>query len=251
MVFSRNGTRKTHFVILSPSPYPAKGIFRNLCNDDGMRHGFMAAMQRFRGRIYAEDGAIRPADLTSDGRHITPVDEKSWHVLSVDGSGEVCACLRYLEESKATRFDDLWVRHAAAVQSAKGSSFRKAVEQEMLRARQLGLGFGEVGGWAVAKDHRWTIEPLRIILATYGLLELLGGCAGVATATFRHSSATILRRIGLTSLHSEEGALPPYFDPHYGCEMELLRFESRSGWPARNAGSHDPRSNEQKKLSRS
>ena len=207
MVFSRNGTRKTHFVILSPSPYPAKGIFRNLCNDDGLRHGFMAAMQRFRGRIYAEDGAIRPADLTSDGRHITPVDEKSWHVLSVDDSGEVCACLRYLEESKATRFDDLWVRHAAAVQSTKGSSFRKAVEQEMLRARELGLGFGEVGGWAVAKDHRWTIEPLRIILATYGLLELLGGCAGVATATFRHSSAIFAAdRIDLPD--SEDGALP-------------------------------------------
>jgi hypothetical protein len=187
----------------------------------------MVAMQRFRGQIYLEDGAIRRQDLTTDGRHATPVDEKSWHVLSIDDSGEVRACLRYLEESKATKFDDLWVRHAAAVQSPKGPSYRNAVEQEMLRARQLGLGFGEVGGWAVAKDHRWTMEPLRIILATYGLLELLGGCAGVATATFRHSSATILRRIGLTSLISEDGALPPYYDPHYGCEMELLRFDSR------------------------
>jgi hypothetical protein len=187
----------------------------------------MNAMQRFRGQIYVEDGAIRPEDLTSDGRHAAPVDDKSWHVLSMDDAGQVCACLRYTEESHATRFDDLWVRHAAAAQSPKGHIFRRAVEQEMSRARQHGLGFGEVGGWAVAKEHRWTLEPLRIILATYGLLQLLGGCTGVATATLRHSSATILRRIGLTSVQSDGGVLPPYYDPHYGCEMELLRFDSR------------------------
>jgi hypothetical protein len=227
MVFSRSKTRNSQFVILSPSEYRARGVFRDLRHDNRVGHDLMAAMQRFRGQIYLEDGAIRPEDLTADGRHIAAVDDKSWHVLSIDDSGEIRACLRYLEESKATKFDDLWVRHAAAVHSAKGPSYRHAVEQEMLRARRLGLGFGEVGGWAVAKDHRWTMEPLRIILATYGLLELLGGCAGVATATFRHGSAAILRRIGLTSLISEEGALHPYYDPHYGCEMELLRFDSR------------------------
>jgi len=187
----------------------------------------MSSMQRLRGSIYLEDGAIRRDSLTMDGRHISPVDEKSWHVLSVDEAGQVCACLRYLEERKAARFDDLWVRHAAAVQSAKGPRYRHAVEQEMLRARELGLSFGEVGGWAVARDRRWTLEPVRILLATYGLLELLGGCAGVATATVRHGSATILRRIGLSPLLSDGGCFPPYFDPHYGCEMELLRFDSR------------------------
>jgi len=187
----------------------------------------MAAMQRLRGQIYAEDGAIRPNELTWDGRHISPVDKRSWHVLSVDDNGDVCACLRYLDESQANRFDDLWVRHAAAAQSPEGLSLRQAVEQEMTQAREQGLRFGEVGGWAVSKDHRWTLEPLRIILATYGLLQLLGGCVGVATATFRHSSASILRRIGLRPLCSEGSALPPYYDPNYDCEMELLRFDSR------------------------
>src|SRR5205085_2475178 len=79
----------------------------------------------------------------------------------------------------------------------------------------------------VGEEHRGTLEPLRIILATYGLLGLLGGCAGVATATFRHHSATILRRIGLASLCADESELPPYYDPYYGCEMEVLRFDSR------------------------
>jgi hypothetical protein len=97
----------------------------------------------------------------------------------------------------------------------------------MARARERKLGFGEVGGWAVAEGQRWTLEPVRIILATYGLLQLNGGCSGVATATFRHSSAEILRRIGLTPLQADGVPLPPYFDPHYGCDMEVLFFDSR------------------------
>ena len=50
---------------------------------------------------------------------------------------------------------------------------------------------------------------------------------GVATATWRHSSAAILRRIGLTSLSVDGEALPPYHDPQYDCSMEVLRFDSR------------------------
>jgi hypothetical protein len=84
-----------------------------------------------------------------------------------------------------------------------------------------------VGGWAVAEERRGTLEPLRIILATYGLLELMGGCVGIATATFRHCSAGILRRIGLASLLAGETEMPPYYDSQYRCEMEVLRFDSR------------------------
>jgi hypothetical protein len=192
------------------------------------RYGdLLAETQRFRGRVYTEDGAIRPDELTPDGRHTVAVDDHSWHVLLLDERGQVCACLRYLEESRAVDFDDLWVRHAAVACSPMGHHFRRAVERQMDEARRMQLGFGEVGGWAVAEDRRWTLDPLRIILATYGLLELLGGCTGVATATSRHRSSTILRRIGLASLCADGVELPPYFDERYGCLMEVLRFDSR------------------------
>jgi hypothetical protein len=184
-------------------------------------------MQRFRGRVYANDGAVRRDELTADGRHKVAADDCSWHVISLDEKGQVCACLRYLEESGAVDFDDLWVRHAAMARSPMRSQFRRAVERQMAEARRMNLGFGEVGGWAVAEDHRCTLEALRILLATCGLLELLGGCTGVATATFRHRSATILRRIGMTSLCADGVELPPYFDLRYGCQMEVLRFDSR------------------------
>jgi hypothetical protein len=97
----------------------------------------------------------------------------------------------------------------------------------MKQAALAGLGFGEVGGWAVAEEYRGTIEPVRIILATYALLELLGGCVGLATATFHHGSCCILQRLGLTRFQIEGQEMTPYFDPAYDCDMEMLEFDSR------------------------
>jgi hypothetical protein len=219
---------QVQFAILPPARGLVSNVFRNVTVNKQRHNDLMAAMQRFRGRIYTGDGAVRASDLTADGRHRVRADDESWHVLTLDQNGQVCACLRYLQEERARGFDDLWVRHAALTRlAALGRKFRTAVEAEMARARQMRIGFGEVGGWAVAEDRRGTLEPLRIILATYGLLELLGGCAGVATATSRHSSASMLRRIGLRSLQVDGEDLPPYYDPQYSCEMEVLRFDSR------------------------
>ena len=227
MVLSRTRTQ-TRFVVLPPSKLAVPGIFRNVNFSNRRYDELFTAMQRFRGSVYLEDGAIQRTDLSSDGRHRVAIDEDSWHVLSLDSRGRVVACLRYLDETHASDFDDLWVKHAALSGCPKlGRKFRGVVEQRMHQARQMRVGFGEVGGWAVAEDHRWTLEPLRIILATYGLLEHLGGCAGVAPATFRHSSAMILRRIGLSTMGADEQELPPYYDPQYRCQMEVLQFDSR------------------------
>jgi len=204
------------------------GIFRNIEVNNRRHDDLLSQLQRLRGKAYLDDGAIRPSELTGDGRHKLSVDDHSWHVLSLDRDGRAVACLRYVEERDAAGFDDLWVRHAALARCPEfGARFRSAVELVMQGARQMRIGFGEVGGWAVAEDHRWSMEPLRIILATYGLLQLLGSASGVATATFRHSSAAILRRIGLSSLRADGEELPPYYDPYYSCQMEVLRFDSR------------------------
>jgi hypothetical protein len=187
----------------------------------------LAKLQRFRGRVYLQDGAISPNELTSDGRHRMDIDERSWHVLAVDKAGEVCGCVRYLPEHRSTDFADLWIREAAITRCPTwGDHFRRAVEQERARARGKNVAFAAVGGWAVAEDRRWTTDPLRMILGVWGLSRLLGGCVGVATATVRHGSAVILRRIGLRSLMANGVEVPSYYDPHYGCEMEALRFDS-------------------------
>jgi hypothetical protein len=203
-------------------------VFRNVdvCTER-YRH-LLSNMQRLRGSAYQADGAIHRGDLTADGRHRSSIDQRSWHVLSLDANDGVVACLRYLEESHVSGFDGLSVRQAALARCpVHGANFRRAVESEIEGARCAAIGFGEVGGWAVREDHRLTPDSLGIVLATYALLELLGSCAGVATATFRHHSAEILRRIGLAALRAEGREIPPYYDPQYGCQMQALRFDSR------------------------
>ena len=227
MVFSMVRAQ-TRFVVLAPFKNSVSRIFRNIEYDNRWHADLLADMQRMRGKVYSDDGAIRPEELSSDGRHKLSIDEESWHVLALDAKDRVFACLRYLDENRASRFDDLWVRHAAITKSPQlGRSFRQAVEIEIENAHRLEMRFGEVGGWAAAPDYHGTIEPVRIILATYGLLGLLGGCAGLATATMRHGSAKILRRIGLSPLEHGGNELPSYYDPYYRCEMEVLRFDSR------------------------
>jgi len=53
----------------------------------------LARLQRLRGSVYLEDGAITEADLTPDGRHLSPVDERAWHVLAVEAGGQVRGCV--------------------------------------------------------------------------------------------------------------------------------------------------------------
>jgi hypothetical protein len=63
-------------------------------------------------------------------------------------------------------------------------------------------------------------------LATYSLAQVLGGCIGITTATTRHSSSSILRRLGGSSLESGGDELPSYYDPQFQCQMEVLGFDS-------------------------
>src|SRR5664279_5357239 len=91
----------SQFVVLPPSRHSVPERFRCIEVNDRRYDDLLAAMQRFRGKVYLNDGAVRPDELTADGRHEVDVDDRSWHVLSLDEQGQVCACLRYLEESCA------------------------------------------------------------------------------------------------------------------------------------------------------
>jgi hypothetical protein len=201
-------------------------------------------MQRLRGRIYFDDGAIGATDLTSDGRHISQADRKSWHLLTLGATGSVLACARFRHHSSSAVFcEDLGVsRTPLAYCDVWGRALRASVTQELTFARQAGFSFLEVGGWALAPELRFTGEALRSVLAIYALARLHGGALGIGTATDRNSSSSILRRLGGRPLMWDGVALPGYYDEKFQCGMEILRFDSRSPNPKYAAAVHDLRS---------
>lgn len=217
-------------------------IFRPHPNRE-MYSRLLASLQRFRGSIYLQDGAIHQSDLTPDGLHRLEADTNSWHVLALDGGGDVCGCSRYRIYPRHAPFSDLAVASSALAHSdVWGSELRLAVDRERQIAARRNASFVEVGGWAISADLRRTTEALRIALATYALAKQLGGCIGITTATVRHNSASVLRKIGGQSLVSSElssklgsemgcDEFPRYFDPQYDCEMEILRFDSAAANP--------------------
>lgn len=226
---SLSSPRKT--ILLAPPKGTRSGSFGSAVVDANGYETLLAELQRLRGRVYLEDGAITRSQLTSDGRHVMEADRRSWHVLSVSQEG-ICGCARLLMHDSAISYSDLAVRSSALANSREwGSKLRSAIEADIARARQKGIRFAEVSGWALDSSARCTAEALKIVLSTYSVSRLLGGCIGISTATFRHGSSIILQKIGGRMLEWSGATFPRYYDPQYKCEMSILRFESGSPNP--------------------
>ncbi|MBV8476022.1 MAG: hypothetical protein JO033_06880 [Acidobacteriaceae bacterium] len=186
-------------------------------------------MQSLRGRIYLKDGAIQPWEVEENGRFPMRGDEQSWHFLLIDGEENTVGCARYLVHPNTVPFEMLRIAKCPLARHSRwGSKVRAAVEADLQRARREDLSYVEIGGWALSEEWRGTRAALEILVASYALAHLWGGCLGSCMATVRHHSSSILRRIGGVSLGVNGEAIPPYEDPRYGCTMELLRFDSDS-----------------------
>ncbi|HET9372773.1 MAG TPA: hypothetical protein VFO19_21065, partial [Vicinamibacterales bacterium] len=81
-----------------------------------MHATLLEELQRLRGTVYLEDGAIKPEQLSADGCHRTPEDQRAWHLL-VLAEGQVRACGWYLEHQHARSIQDLRVRSCPLVKS--------------------------------------------------------------------------------------------------------------------------------------
>ncbi len=214
------------FVLLAPpscdtSLFSATDV--NACEHNKL----LAQAQELRGRIYLRDGAIESWQLSAEGRHVQTEDSNSWHLLSLDETGAVGACARYLPHENTVSFSQLSVAHSALARCKQwGRSLKCAVEDELKCAQTREIPYLEMGGWAISEALRCTTEAVRMIITFYGLAQLLGGAMGITTATTRHCSSSILRRIGGRSLVAAGVELPSYYDAQYKCEMEVLRFDS-------------------------
>jgi len=225
-------------VLLAPQSR-VSGFFKNVENDSRRHRDLVREMQKLRGSIYLQDGALGREQLSAEGLHETDEDEQSWHLLMMDSRQRITGCAWYLEHDvtgTTVRLDDLRVRHSPLARMDEWrDQLKTGVETELSRARREKLRYAEVGGWAVSKHSRCTSEGLVLALAGYSLGRLRGGCLGITTATVRHCSSSILRRIGGAPLEADGAAVPSYYDPRYKCEMEILRFDSRNPAPKFNA----------------
>ena len=219
---------ENRLVLLAPPQAVVPDHFRNVTYDQVRHRQLVRDMQRLRGSVYLAEGNLHRDQLSPDGLHQTPEDARSWHLLMTDAQGGVSSCAWYMEHENTTSIQSLRVRNSPLAHVAEWrDALMRAVESEITRARRENLRYAEVGGWAVAKERRCTSEGLMLALGAYGLCRILGGALGITTANVKHSSSSILRRLGGSYLEVNGSSIPAYFDPHYNAEIEILRFDSR------------------------
>ena len=197
-------------LLLAPSA-PVPGLFQNLETDSLSHAQLIREMQTLRGSVYLQDGAIGRHELTAEGLHETAEDERSWHLLTLDRNRRVSGCLWYLEHASDVRVDQLRVRHTPLARGGWREKLWSRVEAELARARRFGLNYIEAGGWAVSPESRCTTEGLLLALGSFSLARLRGDCLGISTATVRHCSSSILRRLGGAPLKAGDATVPRYY----------------------------------------
>nr|AAO64428.2 long chain N-acyltyrosine synthase [uncultured bacterium CSLF43] len=225
-----NSALPRELALLAPCSSGASG-FCQLEVNRSWHATLLEKAQRLRGSVYLEQNAVTPAQLAPGGRHIQEVDDVAWHLLTVERTGEVSGCARFMLHADSASWSDLAIsRSALARCETWGGKLRAAVEEELAFARRERLGFVELGGWALKSALRCTTEAARMMLATYALSRWLGGAVGISTAN-RFCSAPLLRRIGGRAVVASGVELPPYFEPRFNCEVEVLRFDSSNPNP--------------------
>lgn len=223
------------YVLLAPLRWRSQSVFDDVVVDENAYQHLLSAVQRFRGKSYLADGALRPSDLTPDGRHQQPIDPHSWHLVIQSDAGEVVSCARYYSLPNPCFETTLTSRSRLAREPEWKSHVQSIVEDSIRRAMDRGAEFAELGGWCVAESARKTSHALRSVLSMYALGEILGGTVGLSTATTRHSSSSILQRLGAHKADWQGLTLPTYFEPMFDCDMELLSFDSSKPAPKYSA----------------
>ena len=218
--------RHYQFQILAPKFANHDRAFDIFTVNESIYRTRLDSLQRLRGRLYYEDGAIGDESLDREGRFRMCGDEEAWHLVLLDADSNVIGCARYLMYPHSIPYPFLRISHSAIGKDPRWShKLRTAVEADLRIARLRGLRYVEIGGWALAEEWRKTKAALETAAGSYALGRLWGGTLGSCTATVRHGSASILRRLGGSSLMAHGAPLPSYFDARFGCMMELLRFD--------------------------
>jgi hypothetical protein len=213
------------------APLGAGGSFSavSVIRDNTMHAYLLGEMQRLRGRVALREGAITASMLDSSGGHRMQGDEKSWHLLRVRNDGKIAGCARILVHPRDVTFPRLRIASSSAARCPVWAlDVRDAVESELTHARRKGFAIIEPGGWVIDEDLRGGREAVSIALGALAWAQILDDCIGFLTATAKNGSAAILRRLGASHLQAHGQTIPGYFEPAWGCNAELLRFDTNS-----------------------
>jgi hypothetical protein len=217
------------FMILAPANTVPPVAFQNVSRDQKSYDRILADMQKMRGRIALKEGAVRKKDLRPDLRHEMTGDRESWHLIRLGERGKIIGCARILVHSDQANYFSLRVsRTPLATNSDWRNCVRSAVEEDMRVARESEMKLVEPGGWVIEEPMRGSPDAVVIALSAFAWSQLVGGCLAYVTATVKHGSSSILRRLGGSSLEFKGKQLPKYYDPEYGCDMEILKFKTKS-----------------------
>ena len=187
---------------------------------DGEKHtNVLRDIQAMRGEVYREYDPIAAA-LLNDGRHCDPLDEQSWHIVLHSPMGYILGSSRYRVIGNG--FEELAVSRSALASSEYGPLLKAAVQRHIQQAISSGVQYGEAGMWALRPEARCSTAAVTIALLSFALAKALGGGLGITTATTRHGSSSILQRLGGATFPG----LPSYYEPKYGCTIEVLHFDS-------------------------
>ena len=218
--------RAESLVLLAPTAAAVPDHFADIEVDADRHAALLRGLQRLRGQVYLHDEAIG-AEQLQDGCHVQASDDSSWHVVSLQPDGSIAACARLRTHRPDSQPESLGVWSSALAHSVAWSGkLRQAIEADLRLARLRDVLYVEAGGWAVGAEFRGTTMAVTTAMSTYALGYSLGGFVGLTTATVRHCSSRMMRKLGGHSFTVAGEAVPTYFDPQYGCEMELLRFDS-------------------------
>jgi len=192
---------------------------------------YMAAVseiQRFRGRVYVADGAIPASALDEAGRHYQEFDFENYHLCLRNWQGRIGGCLRLRLHERTAEVRDLWLHELIKrMHPDMAESCYAALTSLFEMSRRDNVRIGEIGGWAVDEEFRNHRVSTLLPIAGWALYQIVGNAFGVASATRRHHSAAILKRIGGFELKHGDEQLPCFMDDFHGCELELLGFDSR------------------------
>ncbi len=224
----KSKSKASGFVLLAPAHIKVPDTFRNLQFDSAIYLLMLSKMQVMRGAVALHEGAIRPCDLDADLRHQMPEDLVSWHLLRVSEDGRVRGCARILVHPERVLFTALRLSNAAIAKSMEWSrEVRFAVEADIVSAQAANLTLIEPGGWVLDAKCRGGLDGISIALSVFAWSQLIGGCLAYVTATVKHESSSILKRLGGSPLSFGGVPIPRYYEPEYNSEMEIIQLYTK------------------------